>query len=226
MGFYRLRFGTHDVVAVRNRRVYLLMIAIAVLVGVLAVIVEPEPEREPEYGGRKLSEWVLKLPGNASPHGNSAAEEAIRHVGTNSLPYLLKWITYEPRPWRLKLYETLGKLFRKDPNALFQDKRMLLAAGAAQAFGALGAKAEPAMSEVGRMAHEGKGGLPTAYAAFAFYSHNQLSANLVPNMTISVFRGVDTFSLSYLTTGVPVLTVSHTNARPALPPRTPRSPGR
>jgi len=200
----------------RKRWIYLIVIAVGVAAGVLAVIVKPE--REPEYGGRRLSEWVLKLPGNASPHGNSAAEKAIRQIGTNSLSYLLKWISYEPRPWRLKLYETVGKLFRKGPNALFQDKRMLLAAGAAQAFGALGAKAEPAMDEIRRVAHEGKGGLRTAYAAFAFYSHNQLSVNLAPNMTISVFRGVDTFSLSYLTNGVPVLTVSHTNARPAPPP--------
>jgi len=69
----------------RKRWIYLLLLTVGVLVGVLAVIFSGE--REPEYGGRKLSEWVQKLPSNAAPDGDSAAEKAIRQIGTNSLPY-------------------------------------------------------------------------------------------------------------------------------------------
>jgi len=87
------------VVAVRTRRVYVLLIAIAVLAGVLAVIFRPE--REPEYGGRKLSEWVDDP---TSPKSDKAADDAIRHIGRNALPFLLSWIRYEPSAWKQKLY--------------------------------------------------------------------------------------------------------------------------
>jgi len=33
----------------------------------------------------------------------SEAKEAIRHMGTNALPWLVKWIRYEPASWRRKL---------------------------------------------------------------------------------------------------------------------------
>src|SRR5205814_1838372 len=45
---------------------------------------------EPDYGGRKLSQWVLELPPNVSESGKSAAEVALRNIGTNALPYLLR----------------------------------------------------------------------------------------------------------------------------------------
>src|SRR5260221_5062014 len=88
-------------------------------------------EHEPTYAGKRLSEWVARLSSKNSLEGDSEAENAIRHIGTNSLPYLLKWISYEPAPWRIKLYETAGTFLKQNPNALLQDRQMLLSAGAA-----------------------------------------------------------------------------------------------
>src|SRR4051812_2545059 len=101
----------------RKRRVYAVVIGVGVLVGLLVagVFREPEPS-EPEYRGRRLSQWVLELPSNTSRDGDSAAEEAIRSIGTNSFPYLLQWISYEPMPWRIKVYEIAGKFLKRGPS--------------------------------------------------------------------------------------------------------------
>src|ERR1044071_3783313 len=90
----------------RKRRGYLLLIAIGVLVGVLAVKVEPE--REPEYGGKRLSEWVerYKYWHGYGPEGHEAAI-AIDAIGMKAFPYLLKWATYRQPAWKRELYHTL-----------------------------------------------------------------------------------------------------------------------
>src|SRR5438876_9254302 len=100
----------------RKRRFYLLLIAALVLIGVLVAVLSGS--REPEYGGRKLSEWVEDYsPGNLSSlvqtkdASRKLAKEAIHRIGTNALPWLLEWIRYEPPLWRRKLdqiAETLG----------------------------------------------------------------------------------------------------------------------
>jgi hypothetical protein len=63
-------------------------------------------EREPEYQGKTLSEW-MEL---AYPMGENyevaqleRGEQAIRAIGTNALPCLLKWVSYEFPDWRKKL---------------------------------------------------------------------------------------------------------------------------
>jgi hypothetical protein len=59
---------------------------------------------EPSYAGENLSEW---LAGYERPERNggvpTAAERAVRSIGTNALPCLLEWIRYELPPWRQAL---------------------------------------------------------------------------------------------------------------------------
>ena len=204
----------------RKRRLILLLIGVVLLAVGLAVLVRPE--REPEYGGKRLSEWVEMFTSNRSSGGDRAAEEAIRHIGTNSLPYLLRWISYEPAAWRIRLYEALGKFLggpnRLGPSGIFQDKKMLLAVGAARAFGGLGSEANAATGEVRRVLVDPKRGLSRAYAVIALHSHqNPMSSGQARISNLSVCSGADTFSMIFPTNGVPIVTVSHSNARPALP---------
>ena len=77
----------------------------AVLVAAVAILFF-SPEREPSYGGRYLSEW-LRVPGQFSPEG-TRVDEAIRHIGTNALPCLFRWIRAKPPPYG-RLVES-GKL--------------------------------------------------------------------------------------------------------------------
>src|SRR5205814_876817 len=98
-----------------KRWIYLIG-AVGVAAGVLAVIFRPE--REPEYGGKRLSEWV-DLIWKPKPKGITDERSysirrfdetpvAVRSMGTNALPHLLKWSRYEPRSWQGELYRTLN----------------------------------------------------------------------------------------------------------------------
>ena len=73
------------------------IISLAILLISVGTCVLWPTKPEPSYRGRRLSEW---LPGyNAAATANELArtEEAIRHIGTNGLPFLLEWINYEER---------------------------------------------------------------------------------------------------------------------------------
>src|SRR5437762_2441235 len=81
-----------------KRRKYGLLLGVAlVAVGVVVVL---SRSGEPAYGGRRLSEWV---DGYATRYPNSESDEAIRQIGTNAIPYLLKWIQYETPGWKSAL---------------------------------------------------------------------------------------------------------------------------
>jgi hypothetical protein len=72
-----------------------IVVILAVLVATVALVCF-SPEREPSYGGRSLSQW-LQVPGKFSPEG-TRVDEAIRHIGTNALPCLFRWIRAKPPP--------------------------------------------------------------------------------------------------------------------------------
>ena len=65
---------------------------------------------EPSYNSKSLSDWLVAY-GEASrfyprPH---AADEAIRHIGSNAVPYLLTWLQYEDSLWLRRCAFTLNK---------------------------------------------------------------------------------------------------------------------
>src|SRR5438874_13488245 len=94
----------------RKRLKYGIVIAVGVFaVGVGVVLV---PSREPSYGGKKLSEWVLQscTGGLGADVRIAQAEDAIRHIGTNAVPYLLAWGRYRMPPWRVRLAQAANKL--------------------------------------------------------------------------------------------------------------------
>jgi HEAT repeat protein len=108
-------------------------------------------EREPEYKGRSLSQWIALLDGG---YGNDPdiwltdAQRAVRAIGTNGLPFLVKWLNYRERPWRTRLDSLCNKL----PDTVANPLSRLIVDGGAQrqraAFTALcflGADARPAI---------------------------------------------------------------------------------
>jgi len=73
-------------------------------------------EREPRFENHSLLEWIA-----ITDHGDKDSEfskkegeEAVRHIGTNALPFLIKCIQYRERPWQTHL----GALFHKLPDEL------------------------------------------------------------------------------------------------------------
>src|SRR5207244_3971397 len=67
-------------------------------------------EREPEYQGKTLSRWLMAYREPLTGRGaqsEAAAADAVRQIGTNGLPFLLKWIQDSgqlPR-WRYRVYQ-------------------------------------------------------------------------------------------------------------------------
>jgi hypothetical protein len=79
-------------------RTFLLFLGAVVLMGILMFILAKP--NEPCYAGHTLSYW-LNAPATAEQPDE--AVRAIRAVGTNAIPTLLRWINYEPTPWKMKL---------------------------------------------------------------------------------------------------------------------------
>jgi hypothetical protein len=97
---------------------------------VVAMVVVWPGEKEPEYQGRKLSEWLgTYKPASTDPEmrqlpmllngmlvwdrrGHSVQEvvAAVRHMGTNGVRLLVKWVGYEPPKWRLFLSRQSSRL--------------------------------------------------------------------------------------------------------------------
>jgi hypothetical protein len=74
--------------------------ALAALISTLTL----RTQRQPQYGGRKLEEWLkLYLQSADRFTDGQEAAEAVRHIGTNALPWLLKWTDYEPTGWKMLL---------------------------------------------------------------------------------------------------------------------------
>jgi len=165
------------------------------LVFVVTLILVLSRQPEPQYHGRTLSEWLAQN-GTARLKSSSAglsetqeASEAVRQIGTNALPFLVKWMSYEMPPWRRKLS---APLLRLKPNSR-QNPLVLSLLGtkseerrwqALSAFEILGPKASPAVPDLERMlksrkatptwnlatmalGYIGKDGLPTLIVALA-----------------------------------------------------------
>ena len=106
--------------------------------------------REPSFKGKNLSTWLAQYAaitlGDAkkTPTAQDKVdfEEAIRHIGTNALPYLLDWIQYERPP---SDYQSID-----EP----RNRKELRAIGACNAYTVLGDRARPSIPELTRILND------------------------------------------------------------------------
>src|SRR4051812_3891090 len=89
--------GNTTAKAVGKKRRLLLAGGSVIAAVILAVVFWPGP-KEPEYQGKKLGEWGARHDG---PPAETAT--AVRAIGTNALPLLLKWIDFSPPAWQWRL---------------------------------------------------------------------------------------------------------------------------
>jgi hypothetical protein len=132
-----------------NRRLILGILAAGVLASVVYAVLSSS--REPTYNGRPLSDWTTALNTYSYPSTAQAdASEAIKNIGTNAIPHLLRWIKYPERGGKPNLLLSLfDKLihwlgFRRS----FGDQKRDLANGAVLAFAVLGPLATNALPEL------------------------------------------------------------------------------
>jgi len=147
-------------------------VAVVILAAVSVVLVAVwAEEKEPLYQGKKLSDWIrydgkqhggvwiVIWPGTA-PSGhklwtfaNPRGDEAVRNLGTNVLPSLVKWVDYKKPRWKTKA----AAAYAKQPSKLVPSSiqswldysdRERLADGAAATFMILGPDAAPAAPEL------------------------------------------------------------------------------
>jgi hypothetical protein len=86
----------------KRRRVILATLLIAILGG-FAWFVLPAPP-EPVYQGKRLTFWLEDLNGTRATQAERAkAEEAIRAIGTNAIPTLLRMLRARDTPLKLRL---------------------------------------------------------------------------------------------------------------------------
>lgn len=147
----------HARVRQKRRKIIIAVLLCAVLAPVGAFLLR---DNQPRYEGKQLSEWVTLYSGTQGryppPDEKQKAGEAIRTIGTNTLPWLLTWLDYEPAAWKLKL----GAASQKLPGWIGQSRPFIwllssgdagaMAENARDAFGALGPVASPAIPELAR----------------------------------------------------------------------------
>jgi len=123
-----------------KRRKYVLLVAI--VLAAVGLVVALIPSKEPSYGGKRLSEWLT------DPHPSMMdRRDAMRHIGTNAIPYLVEWIQYEPSWLKMQGIGFLNWLMRPVHRS-FEDRKWTRARGAVDAFVALGPRADTCLPEL------------------------------------------------------------------------------
>ena len=135
---------------VQRRRLIILLLGCVLLVG--TVVLAWPRNREPDYGGRKLSDWLLAYGSSSIPPETAEAAEAIRHIGTNALPWLMIWRNYQMPSWKGNLAAVLerGPLTGTYTRAVGRSlaRQQNLAAQTLVGFQVLGRQASPAIPEL------------------------------------------------------------------------------
>jgi hypothetical protein len=110
-------------------------------------------EKEPEYKGKKLSEWIEE------DRSNPSVKEAIVAIGTNSLPLLVKWASYEPSKLRDLLNKALDELparirYNRAVEWVFRDRGDERGGIAAETFWVLGPRGNPVIKDLAAIVRE------------------------------------------------------------------------
>jgi HEAT repeat protein len=150
-----------DLVKKRWRLISVIGLAAA---GILAVAAWREL-REPAHQGKKLSEWLVAYEesGSNGPE-HEAAAAAIRRIGNDGLPWLVRWIRNGgPSAWRIKLRAEFRRLPHPlqwkalnpnpYPSNYFERRADVLAT---RGFEILGPQASPAIPELARILNHPK----------------------------------------------------------------------
>jgi len=125
-------------------------ICIAALTMILAISLAACWPREPSYEGYPLSCWLQIGYGTGMTHGETDREDAdaaIKHIGTNALPYLVKELgaTYSHVRW--KLFHLLRNQSIIPVSYRYPDERRRRAIEGFVALGRVGTPALPQISQ-------------------------------------------------------------------------------
>jgi hypothetical protein len=138
----------------RRRLLVLFLAAFVLTLGAVAFF-SLRGEREPEYQGRKLSQWialydqpVMTMRFIGMPTPSDPNREAIQRIGTNAIPWLIKWILYEEPGWQAWLKSKLDDRLVERLHFVDATERRNRGAAGFMALGDAAAPAIPALTSV------------------------------------------------------------------------------
>ena len=131
----------------KHRKLLILLACLAVVAG---VVVFATRDDEPSYQGRSLSEWLLY--GSKTVGQYKETEVAVRAIGTNAIPCLLKWTRARPSEMQETLHSKLPRSAADSSVGKFltgsRDKVVLMPGYAVEGFKILGTNATAAIPEL------------------------------------------------------------------------------
>ena len=120
---------------------------LAIVLMALCLVMISRASREPEYQGKPLRAWLEDLDGGYGTTKYDAGQAAIRAMGTNSLPFLIRYLRCKDplfyHQW-IRLKAKLGLSPGRVNDAVFWHRRAATACGE---LGIHAAPAFPAMAE-------------------------------------------------------------------------------
>lgn len=140
-------------------------LAFATCVVVAWTFIRHEPE--PSYQGHPLRYWVhVFSPSHIprSPNEKAEAAAALRGIGPNAIPFLLRWVVDATPPteeWRMRLAQCVRRVSKTLGEAVQGNdlEKSVLAEHSAYAFGALGEQAREAIPALEQLATQRTNGL-------------------------------------------------------------------
>lgn len=119
-------------------------LALGLGIGLVLAIVFLLPSNEPSHGGKSLTYWTTRLVAPNSPEVDKA-REAIRGIGEDALPFLLRDLSAKDSGWKLKVNDWLEhQSLIKSRFSLASNRRTR----AAEAMVALGPEAKSGITEL------------------------------------------------------------------------------
>jgi len=132
----------------KHRKLLIVLACLAVVAGIVAFATRDD---EPHYKGRSLSEWLrADIAHSPTPDGIDP-KDAVRAIGTNAIPALLEWLSYEPSGFSETARAFREKLSGPPDSDLLTalQSRVFLAQ---QGFFILGPEARPAIPQLTTLA--------------------------------------------------------------------------
>jgi hypothetical protein len=137
----------------KRKKITLAAACLLVAVATFALLTH---QSEPSYQGLPLSAWLAISSGLAEGRSAASPDEfegdaAVRAIGTNAIPYLLKWIANKQPFWTPAAYAVLPRPVWARVNRLFIVPAYERALGAEIAFDVLGTNAACAIPDLAAM---------------------------------------------------------------------------
>src|SRR4030095_15746165 len=82
-----------------SRRVTIKLASVALAAGLILIVLLLPAPREPVHQGKPLTEWLGGFDHNYESTNYSASRAAIRAMGTNALPFLIRYLRAKDPPY-------------------------------------------------------------------------------------------------------------------------------